>query len=153
MHGSEWNEQRSGKRYVKGPKRHKETWWWNEEVSHAVSGQKLLFTKWFNNRIHKSLKKCNERRQYANKVASEVKECKRMGLDHTHLTIVHHTFLTKHLSNCFNLILFHTFSLILFFSHINLAVTIVNRDWSVGVCWTQYPVFIDTGHQVTFSPF
>jgi len=30
---------------TKGPKRHKKTWWWNEEVSVAVSEKKLLFRK------------------------------------------------------------------------------------------------------------
>jgi len=26
---------------TKGPRRHKETWWWNEEVAEAVSDKKI----------------------------------------------------------------------------------------------------------------
>ena len=31
---------------VKGPCRHKETWWWNEEVAEAVREKKMKYRKW-----------------------------------------------------------------------------------------------------------
>jgi len=30
----------------KGPRRHKETWWWNEEVAEAVRDKKIKYGKW-----------------------------------------------------------------------------------------------------------
>jgi len=31
---------------TKGPHRHKETWWWNEEVAEAVREKKIKYRKW-----------------------------------------------------------------------------------------------------------
>ena len=31
---------------TKGPRRHKETWWWNEEVAEAVSEKKIKYGRW-----------------------------------------------------------------------------------------------------------
>ena len=31
---------------TKGPCRHKETWWWNEEVAEAVREKKIKYGKW-----------------------------------------------------------------------------------------------------------
>jgi len=31
---------------TKGPRRHKETWWWNEEVAEAVREKKTRYGKW-----------------------------------------------------------------------------------------------------------
>ena len=31
---------------TKGPCRHKETWWWNEEVAEAVKEKKIMYGKW-----------------------------------------------------------------------------------------------------------
>ena len=31
---------------TKGPRRHKETWWWNEEVAEAVRDKKIKCGKW-----------------------------------------------------------------------------------------------------------
>jgi len=31
---------------TKGPHRHKETWWWNEEVAEAVREKKTRYGKW-----------------------------------------------------------------------------------------------------------
>ena len=31
---------------TKGPHRHKETWWWNEEVAEAVREKKIKYGKW-----------------------------------------------------------------------------------------------------------
>jgi len=36
---------------TKGRKRSKESWWWNEEVSDAVSEMKLLFRKSFRTKV------------------------------------------------------------------------------------------------------
>jgi len=32
--------------YDKQPRRHKETWWWNEEVAEAVREKKIKYGKW-----------------------------------------------------------------------------------------------------------
>ena len=34
--------------WSKGPCRHKETWWWNEEVAEAVREKKKKYGKWRN---------------------------------------------------------------------------------------------------------
>jgi len=31
---------------TKGPRRHNETWWWNEEVAEAVRDKKIKYGKW-----------------------------------------------------------------------------------------------------------
>ena len=31
---------------TKGPRRHEETWWWNEEVAEAVRDKKIKYGKW-----------------------------------------------------------------------------------------------------------
>ena len=31
---------------TKGPPRHKETWWWNEEVAEVVRDKKIKYGKW-----------------------------------------------------------------------------------------------------------
>jgi len=31
---------------TKGPRTHKETWWWNEEVAEAVREKKIKYRKW-----------------------------------------------------------------------------------------------------------
>ena len=31
---------------TKGPRRHKETWWWNEEIADAVREEKIKYEKW-----------------------------------------------------------------------------------------------------------
>ena len=31
---------------TKGPRRHKETWWWNEEVAETVREKKIKYGKW-----------------------------------------------------------------------------------------------------------
>jgi len=31
---------------TKGPCRHEETWWWNEDVAEAVREKKIMYGKW-----------------------------------------------------------------------------------------------------------
>jgi len=31
---------------LKGPRRHKETWWWNKEVDEAVRKKKIKYGNW-----------------------------------------------------------------------------------------------------------
>jgi len=32
---------------TKSPRRHKETWWWNEDVAEAVREMKKMYEKWW----------------------------------------------------------------------------------------------------------
>jgi len=51
---------------TKGPRRHKETWWWNEEVAEAVREKKIKYGKWKRESTkearmeYKKSKKCKE---------------------------------------------------------------------------------------------
>ena len=52
---------------TKRPRRHKETWWWNEEVAEAVREKKIMYGKWKKENTKeatmeykKSRKKCKE---------------------------------------------------------------------------------------------
>jgi len=44
----------------KGPCRHKETWWWSDEVAKAVKDKKLLYGRWWKERSKESRQKYKE---------------------------------------------------------------------------------------------
>jgi len=60
----------------KGPCRHKETWWWNEEVAEAVREKKIKFRKWKRENSKEAWMKYKKCRQSAKRVISSAKEKK-----------------------------------------------------------------------------
>jgi len=60
----------------KGPRRHKETWWWNEKVAEAVRKNKIKYGKWKKENTKKVRKEYKKSRQNAKKVISPAKEKK-----------------------------------------------------------------------------
>merc|ERR1711974_508094 len=75
------SEQVCGK--TKGPPRHKETWWWSEEVSKIVEEKQKCYQKWFKAREEDSdeqeeLKETyKEAKKTAKKAVTEAKQAKR----------------------------------------------------------------------------
>ena len=61
----------------KGPRRHKETWWWNEEVAKAVTEKKIKYGKWKKENTKEARKEYKKSRQNAKRVISSAKEKKR----------------------------------------------------------------------------
>ena len=64
---------------TKGPRRHKETWWWNEEVVEAVRDKKIKYGKWKKENTKEArteYKKSKKSRQNAMRVISSAKEKK-----------------------------------------------------------------------------
>ena len=64
---------------TKGPRRHKETWWWNEEVAEAVREKKIKNGKWKKENAKearmeykKSRKKCKEGYLFSRRKETEV---------------------------------------------------------------------------------
>jgi len=62
---------------TKGPRRHKETWWWNEEVAKAVTEKKIKYGKWKKENTKEARKEYKKSRQNAKRVISSAKEKKR----------------------------------------------------------------------------
>jgi len=61
---------------TKGPHRHKETWWWNEEVAKAVPEKKIKYGKWKKENTKEAWKEYKKSRQNAKRVISSAKEKK-----------------------------------------------------------------------------
>ena len=61
---------------TKGPCRHKETWWWNEEVAEAVREKKIKYGKWKRENTKEARMEYKKSRQNANRVISSAKEKK-----------------------------------------------------------------------------
>jgi len=61
---------------TKGPHRHKETWWWNEEVAEAVREKKIKYGKWKKENTKEAWKEYKKSRQNAKRVISSAKEKK-----------------------------------------------------------------------------
>jgi len=59
---------------TKGPRRHKETWWWNEEVAEAVREKKTKYRKWKKENTKEARMEYKKSRQNAKKVISSAKE-------------------------------------------------------------------------------
>jgi len=57
----------------KGPCRHNETWWWNEEVVEAVREEKIKYRKWKRENLEEAWMKCMKSRQSAKRVISLAK--------------------------------------------------------------------------------
>ena len=61
---------------TKDPHRHKETWWWNEEVAEAAREKKIKYGKWKKENTKEGRKEYKKSRQNANRVISSAKEKK-----------------------------------------------------------------------------
>ena len=61
---------------TKGPRRHKETWWWNEEVAEAVREKKIKYGKWKKENTKEARVEYEKSRKNAERVISSVKEKK-----------------------------------------------------------------------------
>ena len=61
---------------TKGPPRHKETWWWNEEVAEAVRNKKIKYGKWKKENTKEARMEYKKSRQNAKRVISSAKEKK-----------------------------------------------------------------------------
>ena len=61
---------------TKGPRRHKETWWWNEEVVEAVRDKKIKYGKWKKENMEEARMEYKKSRQNAKRVISSAKEKK-----------------------------------------------------------------------------
>ena len=51
---------------TQGPRRHKETWWWNEEVAEAVRDKKIKYGKWKKENTEEARMEYKKSRQNAN---------------------------------------------------------------------------------------
>ena len=54
---------------TKGPCRHKETWWWNEDVAEAVREKKIMYGKWKKENTKKARMEYKKSRQNAKRVS------------------------------------------------------------------------------------
>jgi len=61
---------------TKGPRRHKETWWWNEEVAEEIRKKKIKYGKWNRENTKEARMEYEKSRQYAKRVISSAKEKK-----------------------------------------------------------------------------
>ena len=61
---------------TKGPRRHKETWWWNEEVAEAVREKKIKYGKWKKENTKEARMEYKKSRKNAKRVISSAKEKK-----------------------------------------------------------------------------
>jgi len=61
---------------TKGPRGHKETWWWNEEVAEAVRKKKIKNRKWKKENMKEARKEYKKSRQNATRVISSAKDKK-----------------------------------------------------------------------------
>jgi len=60
----------------KGTRRHKETWWWNEEVAEAVREKKIKYGKWKKENTKEAMMEYKKSRKNAKTVISSAKEKK-----------------------------------------------------------------------------
>jgi len=61
---------------TKGPRRHKVTWWWDEEVVEAVRDKKIKYGKWKKENTKDARMEYRKNRQNAKRVISSAKERK-----------------------------------------------------------------------------
>jgi len=61
---------------TKGPCRHKETWWWNEEVAEGVREKKIKYRKWKTENAKEARMEYKKIRKNAKSVISSAKEKK-----------------------------------------------------------------------------
>ena len=61
---------------TKGPRRHKETWWWNEEVAEAIRDKEIKYGKWKKENTEEARMEYKNSRQNAKRAISSAKEKK-----------------------------------------------------------------------------
>jgi len=61
---------------TKRPRRHKETWWWNEEVAESVREKKIKYRKWKKENTKEARMEYKKSRKNAKRIISSVKEKK-----------------------------------------------------------------------------
>ena len=66
--------------WTKGPPRHRETWWWNEEVAEAVEEKRALYSVWKRTGIEGDHQRYIEAKKRARNAVWRAKECKREEL-------------------------------------------------------------------------
>jgi len=59
---------------TKGPRRHKETWWWNEEVAEGVKENKIKYGKWKKENTKEARMEYKKSRKNAKGVISSAKK-------------------------------------------------------------------------------
>ena len=64
----------------KGPRRHEETWWWNEEVAEAVRDKKTEYGKWKKENMEEARMEYKKIRQNAKRIISSAKEKETEGV-------------------------------------------------------------------------
>jgi hypothetical protein len=64
--------------WTKGPARHKETWWWNEDVANKTREKKKCYKEWRRTRAEKERTTYKEAKKNARKAVAEAKELKRV---------------------------------------------------------------------------
>jgi len=65
----------------KGPCRHKETWWWNDEVAEAVREKKKKYANWKKEKSIEGWKEYKKSKQNATRVISLSKKQKECASD------------------------------------------------------------------------
>ena len=68
---------------TKGPRRHNETWWWNEEVAEAVREKTIKYGKWKRENMKEARMEYKKSRQNAKRVISSAKEKNRRNAQMT----------------------------------------------------------------------
>jgi len=68
---------------TKGPCRHKETWWWNEEVAEAVREIKIKYGKWKKENTKEAWKEYKKTTQNAKRVFLQQRKRNRRNVQMT----------------------------------------------------------------------
>ena len=61
---------------TKGPCRHKETWWWNQDVAEADREKKIMYGKWKKDNTKEARTEYKKSRQNAKRAISSAKKKK-----------------------------------------------------------------------------
>ena len=68
---------------TKGPRRHKETLWWNEEVAEAVREKKIKYGKWKKENTKEAKKEYKKSRQNAKRLSLQQRKRNRRNVQMT----------------------------------------------------------------------